>query len=182
MVCHALKEPWLSFLTELDSLLDEPAQLHCCGGFVAIQFYGVIRSTEDVDFISVVPSVREHLVGIAGKGSALAKKHKLYLDAVTISTPTENYEDRLIPMFPGTWQKLQLFALEAHDLALAKIERNSGRDREDVQQLARGGHLKPQILKDRYYNELRPNLMAHEARHDLTLKLWLELCWPDMHS
>ena len=47
-----------------------------------------------------------------------------------------------------------------------------------MQQLARAGHLRPEILKERYYTELRPNLLAHEARHDLTLQLWLESYWP----
>jgi hypothetical protein len=47
-----------------------------------------------------------------------------------------------------------------------------------VQELARAGHLKPEILRERYYSELRSNLLAHEARHDLTLQLWLESHWP----
>ena len=80
-------------------------------------------------------------------------------------------------MFPGIWTHLRLHALEAHDLALSKLERNFERDRDDVQQLARAGHLSPGILKERYYQELRPNLPGHEARHDLTLELWLE-SWP----
>jgi hypothetical protein len=81
-------------------------------------------------------------------------------------------------MYPGACFHLHLYALEAHDLALSKLERNWDRDRDDVQQLARAGHLKPEILRERYYNELRPNLLAHEARHDLTLRLWLESYWP----
>ena len=80
-------------------------------------------------------------------------------------------------MFPGTWTHLRLHALEAPDLALSKLERNFERDRDDVQQLARAGHLSPEILKERYYRELRPNLLGHETRHDLTLELWLE-SWP----
>jgi hypothetical protein len=125
-----------------------------------------------------VPNVWSDLIEIGGKGSALHKKHKVYLDAVTVATPPENYEERLVPMFPGAWDRLRLFALEPHDLALSKLERNIERDRDDVQQLARAGHLKPEILRERYYSELRPNLMAHEARHDLTLRLWLESYWP----
>jgi G:T-mismatch repair DNA endonuclease (very short patch repair protein) len=42
-------------------------------------------------------------------------------------------------MFPGAWVRLSLFALEAHDLALSKLERNMERDRDDVQQLACAG-------------------------------------------
>jgi len=105
----------------------------------------------------------------------LHRKHKRYLHPVTIVTPPENYEERLVSMFPGVWRRVHLFALEAHDLALSKLEGNRERDRDDVQRLARAGYLKPEILKDRYYHELRPNLLAHEDRHDLTLALWLEL-------
>jgi Nucleotidyltransferase of unknown function (DUF6036) len=101
----------------------------------------------------------------------------VYLDAVTVATLPENYEERLVPMFPSAWRRLRLFALEAHDLALSKLERNIERDRDDVQQLARAGRLSPEVLRERYYNELRPNLVAHKARHDLTLKLWLESYW-----
>ena len=80
----------------------------------------------------------------------------------------------MAPLFPGTWRHLHLFALEAHDPALSKLERNFERDRDDVQQLARAGHLRADILKERYYAELRPNLLGHEERQDLTLRLWLE--------
>jgi hypothetical protein len=80
-------------------------------------------------------------------------------------------------MFPGTWRRLHLFALEAHDLALSKLERNYERDRDDVQQLARAGHLRPEVLSERYYHELRP-LVTNESRHDLTLRLWLDSYWP----
>ena len=170
-------EPWRSFFTEVNSRLAEDVQLHCCGGFVVTQMYGVARTTSDVDFLGVVPNVWSDLTAIGGRGSALHHKHKVYLDAVTVATPPENYEERLIPMFPGAWRRLRLFAMEAHDLALSKLERNIERDRDDVQQLARAGHIKADILKERYYSELRPNL-SNESRHDLTLELWLESYWP----
>lgn len=171
-------EPWRSFFAEVDSRLSEDVHLHCCGGFVVTQLYGVARTTNDVDFLGVVPNVRNDLTQIAGNGSALHQEHKVYLDAVTVATPPEDYQERLVPMFPGAWQRLRLFALEAHDLALSKLERNFERDRDDVQQLARAGHLRPEILRERYYRELRPNLVAHETQHDLTLRLWLESYWP----
>ena len=171
-------EPWKSFFRDVDALLPEEVHLHCCGGFVVTQLYGVARTTSDIDFLGVVPNVRSQLVQIAGKGTALHRKHKLYLDAVTVATPPEDYEQRLIPMFSGTWTHLHLHALEAHDLALSKLERNYDRDRDDVQQLARADYLSPEILKERYYREQRPNLLGHESRHDLTLELWLQL-WPD---
>jgi hypothetical protein len=170
-------EPWGSFFADVDAQLHQEIQLHCCGGFVVTQLYGVARSTSDVDFLSVVPNVWKDLLEIGGKGSTLHQKHKIYLDAVNVATPPENYEERLVPLFAGTWTRLQLFALEAHDLALTKLERNLERDRDDVQRLARAGYLKAVVLRERYYTELRPNLLAHEDRHDLTLRLWLESYW-----
>jgi hypothetical protein len=102
----------------------------------------------------------------------------VYLDAVRVATPPKDYEERMVQLYPGMWQYLRLCALEVHDIALSKLERNSERDRHDVQQLARAGFLNPETLQERYHRELRPNLLAHETRHDLTLKLWLEAFWP----
>lgn len=169
-------EPWRSFFAELDSRLGEEVALHLCGGFVVTQLYGVARTTSDVDFLSIVPNLRANLAGIAGKGSPLHRKHKVFLDPVTVATRPQDYEDRLAEMFPGAWSRLRLYALEAHDLALSKLERNIERDRDDVRQLALAKHIRPDVLRDRYYSELRPHL-ANEARHDLTLELWLEACW-----
>jgi|SRR5665213_572892 len=171
-------EPWRSFFADVDFLLEEEVNLHCCGGFVVTQYYGIARTTSDVDFLGVVPYIPGHLAAVAGKGSALHRKHHVYFEAVTVATPPEDYEQRMVPMFPGNWQRLRLHALEAHDLALSKLERNGDRDRGDVQQLARAGHLDAETLRERYYLELRPNLLGQEARHDLTLRLWLESYWP----
>jgi Nucleotidyltransferase of unknown function (DUF6036) len=171
-------EPWCSFFTDVDSILREEVHLHCCGGFVVTQFYGVARTTGDVDFLGVVPYVPGYVTEIAGKGSDLHRKHHVYFDAVTVATPPEVYESRMVLMFPGMWRKLRLYALEAHDIALSKLERNGDRDRGDVHQMALAGQLNAEILRERYYRELRPNLPAHEARHHLTLRLWLESYWP----
>ena len=55
-------------------------------------------------------------------------------------------------------EKLRLLAFERHDLALAKLARNTDRDREDVVALARGPGLDPEVLRSRYRDELRPTL------------------------
>lgn len=171
-------EPWQSFFAELDIHLTEEVQLHCCGGFVATQLYGVPRTTSDVDFLLVLPSVLQQLLKVAGKGSALHEKHRVYLDNVNVATRPVDYAERLVPMYEGTWVHLRLFALEAHDLALSKLERNLERDRNDVQQLVMAGYLHREILKERYYTELRPYLLSREAWHDSTLQLWLDAYLP----
>ena len=60
------------------------------------------------------------VVELAGKESALRLKHRIHLDVVTVVTAPEDYTSRLVPLYAGAWDRLRLFALEAHDLALTK--------------------------------------------------------------
>jgi hypothetical protein len=61
-------------------------------------------------------------------------------------------------------------------LILSKLERNSQKDRDDVAFLAERLHLSPEVLRERYKKELRPYL-TNEGRHDLTIELWLDVCF-----
>ena len=139
------------------------------------QLYGLPQPTVDVDCLSVVPvEAIAKLQSLAGAGSELHKKHGVYIQHVGVATAPENYVDRLTPMFPAAYRRLLLMGLEAHDIALSKLERNSARDREDVKFLARTVPLDLVVLEDRYRSELRPYLAVPE-RHDLTLRLWIEM-------
>ena len=172
-----LPSPWDQFLKELDGLLREQVHVHCIGGFVVSLFYGLPRPTADVDYFAVLPYASvEELQALAGAGSRLALKYKLYFQHVpTISLP-EDYEARLTEMCPGRFKNLHLYAPDPYDLILSKLERNSQKDRDDVAFLAQSLHLSPEVLRERYKKELRPYL-ANEGRHDLTLKLWVDACF-----
>jgi hypothetical protein len=91
----------------------------------------------------------------------------------TVATMPEDYESRLKEMIPGRLKKLKIFAPDAYDLVLSKLERNSPKDQGDVEYLAKAVPLDPKILRDRYEKELRPNLMARESWHDGTLEMWI---------
>jgi hypothetical protein len=180
--CDTPPEPWQSFLRELDERLTEAVELHCIGGFVVSLHYGVGRQTSDIDFLNVVPRVpADDLEAIAGLQSELHRKYRLYIQRVTIATAPADYVSRLEPMFASAgWQRLSLFAMEAHDLALSKLERNAERDRDDVLRLARAGLLDAATLRNRYEEELRPYLIGNVESHDRTAQLWLEMCWPSL--
>jgi len=75
---------------------------------------------------------------------------------------------------PGEFDKLRILVLDAYDLALSKLERNAEIDVEDVKHLARAAKFDLDVLADRYRKELRPFLTGPEAKHDLTLELWIE--------
>ncbi len=98
---------------------------------------------------------------------------------MTVAAYPEDYESRLIEMWPGLRMHLRLYVLEAHDLALTKLERNFEVDRNDVLALAAARHLDRATLQERYEQEFRPNLIGSIERHDQTFKLWIDMCWPE---
>jgi hypothetical protein len=51
MPSDSFPEPWRSFLRDLDTQLVGPTELHCFGGFVVAQCYGLMRPTADIDIL-----------------------------------------------------------------------------------------------------------------------------------
>jgi uncharacterized nucleotidyltransferase DUF6036 len=163
--------PWGAFLKDLDRELVKPVELHCLGGFVVTMLYGLVRPTADIDVLAFRPQM--DLNPLAGLGSSLHRKHRIYVQRVTVlEAYPEDYEDRLTEMFPGAFRNLRLLALDPYDLALTKLRRNSQRDREDVLHLANAVPLDIGTLRARY-EEMRPCL-GNPEREDLTLRLWIE--------
>jgi hypothetical protein len=64
-----------------------------------------------------------------------------------VATMPEDYESRLQEMFPGRLKKLKIFAPDAYDLVLSKLERNSPKDQGDLEYLAKAVPLDPKILR-----------------------------------
>ena len=89
----------------------------------------------------------------------------------------EGYEARLVDITPAGFSRLRLKGLEAHDLVLAKLARDSGRDRADLEFLARHGALDRGVLEHRFRTELRANL-RYEVRESLRFDRWLKEYFP----
>jgi hypothetical protein len=169
----SLPSPWKEFLLEFDSMLPEPLELHCIGGFVICYFYGLPRPTGDIDYYSAVPA-NLNLIEMAGADSALAKKYKIRLHQVAVTNLPEDYASRLTEMFPEMLKNLRLYAPDPYDFILSKLERNSAKDRDDTDYIFKTKKLSSQSLHERYEKELRPYL-SKENWHDDTLKLWIEI-------
>ncbi len=174
-------EPWLSFLTDLDAALDEPAGFHCIGGFVVSQHYGFARETADLDVLMVIPpDAVQGVAELAGRGSRLHRKHRVYIDHVAIANYPDDYEARLIRVFP-VWPKVRLWALEPHDLALTKLERSNDRDIRDVLYLAQAGLIVRETLISRFETEFEPHIAGRTPTWNrTTLKMWVDACWPEL--
>lgn len=174
MPTDRLHEPWRSFLRDLDEELSVPTELHCFGGFVVAECYGLTRATADIDILESKGANLADIARLAGRGSNLHRRHKVFVDVVTVADVPDGYEERLTPMLSGSFKNLHLVVLERHDLVLAKLTRNSDRDRADVESIAAGPGLDVKILQRRYEDELRHKLGRPE-REDLTLKLRMEI-------
>jgi len=169
-----LPEPWWSFLREVDGALSSPVELHCLGGFVLGALWGLPRPTADVDFVAIRPSrSADELLRVAGEGSDISKKRGLHFQQVTIAEFPADYESRLTELAPAGFRRLRVLVFEVHDVVLAKLGRNSPRDRSDVEFLARRGALDPEILRVRFEQEMRPYVL-NEDRDTRTLLLWLD--------
>lgn len=159
-----LCDPWKSFFSDIDAALNQEVILHCLGGFVAKILYALARETSDVDVLPIATNKEiDSVISTAVAGSSLHKKYGVYLQVVGVVTIPENYESRLIEMFPGAFKHLRLLALDPYDLALSKIERNSQRDRDDVKHLARVVPLDVATLRTRFEAEVRPNPRASRS-------------------
>ena len=174
-----LPVPWEEFLGELDTLLDEAIQLHCIGGFAVVAGYGLPRATNDLDYRTLIPYDRINVLQrLAGPGSALAEKHKVYVQHPGVDAIPENYDERLTELSPGRFKNIRLFIPDAYDLVLSKLSRNIERDRQDVEYLVRTAQLEPSILRERYVKELRSSLIGDLGKHDQTLEFWIEAYFP----
>jgi hypothetical protein len=169
-----LPSPWKEFLAEIDGMLNEPLVLHCVGGFVFTLFYGFARTTGDLDYYTAVPS-NFNLFEVAGEGSQLHKKYGLCLHKAGVTNLPEDYETRLSELAEGQFKKLRLLVPDPYDCILSKIERNGDVDVNDAEYLFRSRGLSAQVLRERYEQEFRPNIIGDVARTDTTLKLWIEI-------
>lgn len=172
-------EPWRSFLVALDASIPVAVDLHCIGGFVVSQCYGLGRETADLDVLSVAPTgMVTTLTEIAGPGSALCRKYGVYLDIARVGNYPAEYASRLLPVFSGL-ERIRLWALEPHDLALTKLERSNDRDIRDVMFLAQAGLLQAETLQARFASEFEPYVVGPTPTwHRTTLAMWMDACWP----
>jgi hypothetical protein len=173
-VAGTLPSPWKEFLAELDGMLREPLELHCIGGFVFANFYGLPRPTGDIDYFTAVPA-NLNLDEVAGYGSPLHRKHRVWLHRVPIANLPDDYETRLKEMSPGEFKHLKLLVPDPYDCILSKLERNDAKDRDDADYLFRSQKLDSKVLRERYEKELKHKLIGNVKWHDDTLNLWIEI-------
>jgi hypothetical protein len=168
-----LSSPWNEFLTEINDRLTAPVQLVCIGGFVVTTIHGLSRSTGDLDLLTALPvQLREELQHLGGRNSELHRNYHLFVDYVAVVTMPINFEDRLTEA-PFQFSKVRLLIPEIYDLVLSKLERNSPKDYQDVEYLAKKYKLSFATLRKRFDEEL--DFIPNRKWHEQTLEsFWQE--------
>jgi len=178
-------EPWHSFLAEIDAALANPVSLNCIGGFALTVHYGMSRTTADIDILEVsAASFAGPLLTLGCEGGPLHRKHKLYIDPVTVAFFPDNYAARLTEIFTGAYKNLRIRVLDPYDVALTKLGRNNQKDRDDVRFLARAIPFDIGTLKERYLSELQWQFadgMRNGPRYraDRDIGEWIEMIEED---
>jgi len=84
--------------------------------------YGLDRPTSDVDVLPVASDKTiQNIMELAGEGSWLHKKHHVYLQIVGVATVPIDYDTRLTEMFPGSFTRLRLYALDPSSIRLGSL-------------------------------------------------------------
>ena len=163
---NSIPQPWLAFLTRIDESLDSEVQFHCFGAFAIMCLFGLPRPTEDVDILSAL--VRENyqkLFELAGKGSELHEKYRVYLDLVGgVAVVPDDYAERLRDITPSKFVNIRLLVMEPHDLVLTKVSRNYPHDIADVEYIARSTKLDVEVLRARFVAEVSHNVIGPPER------------------
>jgi Nucleotidyltransferase of unknown function (DUF6036) len=169
-----LPSPWKDFLGEIDRALQKPLEIHCIGGFALVFYYGIPRTTGDIDYYAAVPA-DVNLEEIAGYDSPLHQKYEIHLHRVTVTTLPEEYETRLSEMASGRFERLRLLVPDPYDYILSKLQRAGLKDVDDALFLFQSRRLKSELLRERYRRELRDYLIGPLEQHDETLERWIEI-------
>lgn len=169
-------DPWRGFLSEIDQFLTEPVKLICIGGFVITLQYGLSRPTADIDVVELAPSsMLTPILEISQQGSLLHRKYGVYIQSVTgITSLPYEFESRIGEMFAGQFKHLRIFALDPYDLVLSKLTRNNDKDFQDFMAMATAIPLEGEVLRLRYYDELRPYLIGRPESTDIDFQEWME--------
>lgn len=96
------------------------------------------RGTKDGDVLeadALTPDIRERLLALAGPGTDLAKRHRLYVDIVPRALPFLPRPPRFLAAEDLNRElvRLEVEVLDLVDVVVSKLKRWNGNDRSDIQ-------------------------------------------------
>jgi hypothetical protein len=143
------------FLTDLAQLWSGPAvRLHIIGATALALQMPLPRRTRDADVFELVafdPATRDELLGLAGRGTALAARHGMYVEIVPNGIPFLPRPPRWCPIaLADPTAAVSVVALDVVDVVVSKLKRFHGNDKSDIGTVVLSGRVSHAQLVDRF--------------------------------
>ncbi len=154
-----------TFLRAVDRHLTIAAKVVIIGGGAAALAYGVTSTTDDIDTINQLRAELDVAVRNARADTGL----DIPMKYSSVAEAPDNYEKRLERELPEL-ERLEVFVLEKHDLALSKALRCTEGDLQQIRELHERVGLDFHVLVERFRDDLHPYAVGDPiARRDYFL-------------
>jgi len=159
------------FLRDLDaawpSVEERKVRLTVIGSAALMLQAPYERGTKDSDVLrtsEITPEVDQQLITIAGKGSKLAKRHRLYLEVVSSGLPflPQKLNCHEMTALNAALSNFEIEALDVVDVVVSKLKRFNANDRTDIGQMVDLGLVPHARLLERFRSAF--DCFAHDAR------------------
>lgn len=162
-----------AFLRDVDraltGTLTERLTLHVIGSTALMLQVDYQRGTKDSDILEMTaldPVIRRALLDVAGPGTALHVRHRLYLDIVANGVPFVPHAPRWhrAAALSRTLQHLDLEVLDVVDVVVSKLKPFRPQDREDIAAMVDRRFIEHAALVERFRAMI--DRFAYDARAD----------------
>jgi hypothetical protein len=152
------------FFRELDALwplpLGEPLVLRLLGSTALLLQTSYERGTKDGDVLLtelITTDLASSLLAIAGRGSGMDRRHRMYLDFVSEALPFLPSEPRWRPVdrLGSELRHFRLEALDVIDVVIAKLARFHKTDRDDIAAMAERDLIDAPLFAQRFQSAVR---------------------------
>jgi hypothetical protein len=137
-----------AFFEDLDGLwLPRPAEkirLAIIGSAALMLQVDYQRGTKDSDILetaALTDAIRDRLLALAGNGTPLHMRHRVYLDIVARGLPFLRQQPRWhsVEGLNKSLDSFELFALDVVDVVVSKLKRFNANDRSDIEAMVDEG-------------------------------------------
>jgi Nucleotidyltransferase of unknown function (DUF6036) len=127
------------------------------------------RGTKDsdvLDTIDLTREIRDRLIELAGPGTALWQRHRVYIEIVASGIPFLPVASSWHPWVPvgEPLRCFELFALDVVDVVVSKIKRLNANDLDDITAMIEQGRVPHDRLVERFRGAV--DVFAYDARAD----------------
>lgn len=146
-----------------------PVTLRLLGSTALILQTNFQRGTKDGDILEtdqITVEIESALLGFAGKGTSIHRRHRMYLEFLGAAFPFLPLEPLWHGVVPSgmDYRHFRLEVLDVVDVVIAKLARFHKTDRDDIAAMAERDLIEPGRFADRFQSAVQG--WWHDARAD----------------